>query len=79
MREDLLASLMLSCSERLDFNETEYNNNCDNNFVPSIIIPTYNESQNILNLLNQIPDNLVVTTKVEKVVAKNCSRSGGKL
>lgn len=76
MRGDLLASLMLSCSERMNFNETEYNN-CDNK-LPSIIIPTYKESVNILNLLRQIPDNLVVTTKVEEVVAKNC-RSGGKL
>lgn len=76
MRGNLITSLMLSCSERMNFNEIEYNN-CDNN-LHSIIIPTYKESRNILNLLSQIPDNLEVTTKVEEVAAKNC-RSGGKL
>ncbi len=68
-------SLMLSRSERLNFSETE-SNNCDNN-MHSMIIPTCNESRNILNVLGEMVDNLVeVTTKIE--VAKNC-RTGGKL
>ena len=46
----------------------------------SIIIPTYNESQNILNLLNKIRDNLKVGTKVEVVVVDDNSPDGtGKL
>jgi dolichol-phosphate mannosyltransferase len=39
----------------------------------SIIIPTYNESQNILNLLNKIRDNLKPGTKVEVVVVDDNS------
>jgi dolichol-phosphate mannosyltransferase len=46
----------------------------------SIIIPTYNESQNILNLLNKIRDNLKAGTKVEVVVVDDNSPDGtGKL
>ena len=46
----------------------------------SIIIPTYNESQNILNLLNKIRDNLKTGTKVEVVVVDDNSPDGtGKL
>lgn len=75
MRVDLLASLMLSRSERLNFSETE-SNKWGNN-MRSIIIPPHYESQNIFNLLSKIPDNLEVTTKTEEVVARNY-RSGGK-
>jgi dolichol-phosphate mannosyltransferase len=42
----------------------------------SIIIPTYNESQNILNLLNKIRDNLKGGTKVEVVVVDDNSPDG---
>lgn len=42
----------------------------------SIIIPTYNESQNILNLLNKIHDNLKAGTKVEAVVVDDNSPDG---
>ena len=46
----------------------------------SIIIPTYNESQNILNLLNKIRDNLKAGTKVEVLVVDDNSPDGtGKL
>jgi hypothetical protein len=75
MRVDLLASLMLSRSERLNFSETE-SNKWGNNMC-SIIIPPHYESQDIFNLLSKIPDNLEVTTKIEEVVARNY-RSGGK-
>ena len=74
MRVDLLASLMLSRSERLNFSETE-SKKWGNN-MRSIIIPPHYESQNIFNLLSKIPDNLEVTTKIE-VVARNY-RLGGK-
>ena len=42
----------------------------------SIIIPTYNESQNILNLLNKIHDNLKGGAKMEVVVIDDNSPDG---
>jgi dolichol-phosphate mannosyltransferase len=42
----------------------------------SIIIPTFNESQNILNLLNKIRDNSKAGTKVEVVVVDDNSPDG---
>lgn len=74
MRVDLLASLMPSHSERLNFSETDSKK--WGNYMRSIIISPHYESQNIFNLLSKIPDNLEVTTKIEGV-ARNY-RSGGK-
>ena len=76
VRVDLLASLMLSRSERLNFCETE-SNKWGNN-MHSIIIPPHYESQNIFNLLSKIPDNLEVTTKIEEEIVARNYRSGGK-
>jgi dolichol-phosphate mannosyltransferase len=44
--------------------------------VLSIIIPTYNESQNILNLLDKIHDKLRSETKVEVVIVDDNSPDG---